>query len=166
MQHHNSTKFSTALALVFSLVAGTAFAAPKMTMEMKAEKDVVVVEKGKQVKKRVEAKDLLPGEIVIYTIGYRNDGDEVATNVSLDNKVPEGTTYVADSVKGKAEATFSIDNGKTYDKPAKLMYEIVNTKGEKEMVVAPPEKYTDIRWTLPQVAAGGSGQIVYEVRIK
>lgn len=166
MQRHINTLFSTTLALVVALVAAPAFAGPKVTMDMKAEKEIVVVEKGKQVKKRVEAKGLLPGEVVIYTIGYRNEGDEVATNGKFDNKVPEGTVYVADSLKGNADATFSIDNGKTYDKPANLKYEIVNAKGEKEMVVAPPEKYTDIRWNLPQIPAGGSGQIVYEVRIK
>jgi uncharacterized repeat protein (TIGR01451 family) len=159
-------QISTTLALVFALATAPVFAAPKMTMEMKAEKDVVVVEKGKQVKKRVEAQSQVSGEVVIYTISYRNEGDEAATNVRFDNKVPEGTAYVADSAKGNADITFSIDNGKNYDKPANLKYEIVNAKGDKEMVVAPPEKYTDIRWILPQVAAGGSGQMVYEVRIK
>ena len=162
MQRH----ITTTLALVFALAAAPAFAAPKMTMQMKAEKEVVVVEKGKQVKKRVEATSQVSGEVVIYTISYRNEGDEVATNVKFDNKVPEGTSYIGDSAKGNADTTFSIDNGKTYDKPAKLTYEIVNAKGQKETVVAPPEKYTDIRWVIPQVNAGGSGQIVYEVRIK
>lgn len=162
MQRH----ITTSIALLLSLATATAFAAPKMTMEMKAEKDVVVVENGKQVKKRVEAQAQVSGEVVIYTIHYRNEGNDVATAVKFDNKIPEGTTYIGESAKGDADITFSTDNGKSYKKPAQLTYEAVNAKGEKETVIASPEKYTDIRWVIPQVPAGGSGQIGYEVRIK
>jgi uncharacterized repeat protein (TIGR01451 family) len=162
MQRH----ISTTIALLFAMAATPAMAAPKMTMNMTAEKDVVVVEKGKQVKKRVEAKNQVSGEVVIYTINYRNEGDEAATNVKFDNKVPDGAAYVAESAKGDADITFSVDSGKTYKKPALLTYEIVNAEGKKETVTASPEKYTDIRWIITQVPAGGSGQIGYEVRIK
>ncbi len=158
--------FTTTVALLLAMSATPVFAAPEMTMEMKAEKDIVIVEKGKQVKKRVEATSQVSGEVIIYTINYRNKGTDVATAVKFDNKIPEGTVYVADSAKGNADITFSADNGKTYKKPAQLTYEIVNAKGVKETVVAAPEKYTDIRWVIPQVPAGGSGQMGYEVRIK
>ena len=166
MQRHLTRSLTTSIALLLALSASTVFAAPKMAMDMKAEKDVVVVESGKQIKKRIEAKSQVSGEVVIYTITYRNEGDQVATGVKFDNKVPEGTSYVANSAKGNADITFSIDDGKSYKKPEQLTYEIVNAKGVKETVVAPPEKYTDIRWVLPQVNAGSSGQIGYEVRIK
>ncbi len=51
----------TALSLAAALLSAPAFAAPKMSVDMKAEKDVVVVEKGKQVKKRVEATSQVAG---------------------------------------------------------------------------------------------------------
>ena len=159
----------TAFAVLAALVASPAFAEgkPKMTMDMKAEKDIVVVENGKQIRKRVEAISQVAGETVIYSIAYRNEGDGVATGVKFDNKIPANTAYVADSAKGPGtEITFSIDDGKTYKQPAQLTYEVVNAQGRKETVKASPEKYTDIRWVIPQVPAGGSGSLSYEVRVK
>ncbi|MFZ5697172.1 MAG: hypothetical protein ACOY9J_00330 [Pseudomonadota bacterium] len=157
---------TSTLALIIALVAAPAFAAPKITVAMKAEKDIVVVENGKQMKKRVEAKDQASGEVIIYTVSYRNESNEIAQDIRVANKIPAGTTYIADSATGDGDIVFSADNGKTYKKPAQVTYEIVNANGKKETVKATPEKYTDIRWVIPQVAAGGSGQVGYEVRVK
>ncbi len=157
---------TSTLALVVALVAAPAFAAPKITIAMKAEKDIVVVENGTQVKKRIEAHDQASGEVLIYTVSYRNESNEIAKDIRVDNKIPAGTTYVADSAKGEADIVFSADNGKTYKKPAQVTYDMVNANGKKETVKATPEKYTDIRWVIPQVAAGGSGQVSYAVRVK
>ena len=138
-----------------------------MTMDMQAEKDIVVVENGKQVKKRVAAVDQASGEVIIYTISYRNEGKEAATNVVLDNKIPDGTVYVNDSSKAAgAETLFSVDNGKTYKQPASLTYEITDKDGKKQQVKATPEQYTDIRWVVAKVPPGSGGQIVYELRVK
>ena len=159
-------KVTTTLALVAALVAAPTFAAPKITIAMKAEKDVVVVENGKQVKKRVEATNQASGEVIIYTVSYKNESNEAAKDIRVDNKVPAGTAYVADSAKGEADIVFSADNGTTYKKPAQVTYDMVNAKGKKETVKAAPEKYTDIRWVIPQITAGGSGQVGYAVRVK
>ena len=56
------------------------------------------------------------------------------------------------------EVTFSIDGGKTYKKPSLLTYEITNPDGSKEKRTASPEQYTNIRWQIPQVAAGAKGE--------
>ncbi len=42
--------------------------------------------------------DLVPGDIVRYTIRIDNDGYEDATNTVLTNAIPTGLTYVADSM--------------------------------------------------------------------
>ncbi len=156
----------TALSLAAALLSAPAFAAPKMSVDMKAEKDVVVVEKGKQVKKRVDATSQAAGEVVIYTIRYSNAGDESASNVQLDNRIPAETSYVGGSAKGMVPAVFSADGGKTYGAPEQLTREAVDANGKKKTVAVEPEKYTDIRWVLPQVKAGESGQVSYEVRVK
>lgn len=155
-----------ALALASSLAAGTAFAAPKMTTDLKAEKDIVVVENGKQVKKRVEARQQSAGEILIYTVSWKNEGPDVATAVNVGGLIPKGTAYVAESAKGDGEVMFSVDDGKTYKKPALLTYEVVGKNGKKETVKASPETYTNVRWTLPQILPGGTGSASYEVRVK
>lgn len=162
MQRH----VTTALALVLALANAPAFAESKMTIDMKSEKEVVVVENGKQVVKRIESSEVAPGDVIHYVFNYNSVGDEIVRNVVIPNKIPEGTTYVANSAKGDVDAMFSIDGGKSFARPADLMIEVTNAKGVKEKVVAPPEKYTDIRWEVPQVPAGKSGQVSYAVRVK
>ena len=157
---------TTALALLLAMTAAPAFAESKLTIDMKSEKDAVVIENGKQVTKLIETNQAAPGEVIHYVFNYRSVGDEVVRNVEIPNKVPEGTTYVANSAKGEVEAMFSIDGGKTFARPSELTIQVTNAKGEKETVVAPPEKYTDIRWLVPQVPAGKSGQVSYAVRVK
>lgn len=156
--------------LVFSLVAalasGQALAQPKMAVDMKAEKLVTVEENGKKVQKRVEARETLPGDVVYYTVAYRNSGTSAATNVSIDGKIPEGTVYVADSASRPEVVTFSIDKGKTYKKPALLTYEITDASGKKQQLKASPESYTEIRWVISEIPAGGSGELAYQVRVK
>ncbi|MFZ5756752.1 MAG: hypothetical protein ACOY3X_07605 [Pseudomonadota bacterium] len=161
-------KFHILIASVLAATMATtaAVAAPKMTTSLIAEKDIVIVEKGKQVKKRVEAKEQAAGEVLIYTVSWRNEGTDVATSVSVGGLIPKGTAYIADSAKGDGELMFSIDGGKTFKKPALLTYEVSGKNGKKETVKANPEAYTNIRWTLPAVPAGSSGSASYEVRVK
>jgi uncharacterized repeat protein (TIGR01451 family) len=154
------------LALAVVLTAGQAMAQPRMAVDMKAEKLVSVQEDGKTVHKRVEARDTLPGDVLIYTVSYRNGGNSAATAVSIDGKIPEGTAYVPDTASRPEIVTFSIDQGKTYKKPALLTYEITDANGGKKQVKASPEAYTEIRWVISEIPAGGSGELAYQVRVK
>jgi uncharacterized repeat protein (TIGR01451 family) len=147
---------ATAGALLFA--STITLAAPAMDVQVKAWKDIVTVEDGKQVKKRVEANSQAAGETVIYTINYRNTGDEVATGVKIDNAIPEGTRYVVDTATGEGEVLFSIDNGKTY--------ETRDQNGKSTLMKASPESYTNIRWLIPDVAPGKGGTAGYHVKVQ
>lgn len=149
----------SAIGVLFPLAA---WAKPEIKIAIKAEKEVVVTENGKQIKKVIEAKELLPGETVTYTISYANLGNEPATNVQLDDPIPAGTRYIPGSASDEANASFSIDGGKSYKKPALLTYEVTLPNGMKEKKVASPEQYTNIRWTLPSVAPGAKGTIIFK----
>lgn len=152
-------------ALIFSLLLpAAAWAAPKINLSMTAEKEVVVQENGQQVTKRVAATEVEPGEILSYTISYENVGDETATNVVLNNPIPEGSVYLAEEVTENMD--FSIDGGNTYKKPALLTYEVALPDGAKESRVASPDKYTHIRWTISEIPAGDKGSVSFKVEIK
>lgn len=150
----------------FMLLAGTALAQPKVNITIKAEKEVVVTEKGKTVKKMVEAKEIVPGEVIIYTLSYGNTGSEAATSVVISDPIPAGTSYIPGSASETGELTFSIDHGKSYKKPALLTYEVATPDGKKEKRVASPEEYTDIRWVISAVPAGGKGAVSFKVKVK
>jgi len=155
------------LGLAISLFATIAFAAPKVSLDIIAEKDVVEVnDKGEQITRRVETSDTLPGDILFYTIRYNNSGDESARSVQLDNPIPTGTTYIDNSAWGdNADISFSIDGGKSFKKPANLTYQITR-EGKQENRQAIPEQYNAIRWVISEIPAGSKGTTGFSVIVQ
>lgn len=137
-----------------------AHARPDLKMTMVTEKELTVVKAGKTVVTRVPARQSMPGEVLVYTLNYRNVGNEKTTLVNVDNPLPVGTRYMADSATG-ATVNFSVDGGKTYGAPEHLM-KIEPKKRSKAQV----SDYTNIRWVLGEILPGQSGKLSYRVRVE
>ncbi len=154
------------ITAVVVMLPSYVLAAANVSVAITAQKVLMVEKDGKKVEKLVEAKDAAPGDILVYTLVYRNKGDETAKRVVLNDPIPTGTTYVTDSAFGPGtEITFSIDNGKTFKKPSLLSYE-VKVAGKAEKRKASPDQYTDIRWTVKEVGAGKSGVATFRARVQ
>ncbi len=151
------------LALLLPL---TAWATPVITVAIKAEKEVVVTENGQKITKIVEAQEIFPGEIVIYTLTYRNTGSSAAQNVAITDPLPEGTSYLPGSASEVGDLVFSIDQGQTYKRPSLLTYMVTQPDGSVVTRVASPEEYTHIRWTIPEILPGAEGAVSFKARIK
>jgi uncharacterized repeat protein (TIGR01451 family) len=150
-------------ALVLLLFSVEVFAAPLISVSMKAEKETIV----NKVTKKVAAEKVNPGDVIFYTINYVNSGNEEAKDAFLDDPIPKGTVYITGSAFGEnAEITFSIDGGKTFKKPSLLTYEVKTAEGKIEKKSASPEKYTHIRWTVNTIPAGGKGKVGFQVKMK
>lgn len=162
----NPAKFFTIALAALLLLPGAALAAPQVKIDITAEKEVVVTENGQSVTKRVPVTEIAPGETVIYTLAVANSGDEAATSVIVDDPIPEGTTYLPGSATELGEVIFSIDGGENFKKPSLLTYEATKPDGTKEKSTASPEQYTHIRWQLPEVAAGASQKLSFQVKVK
>jgi len=162
---HQKRIFALALAAML-LAPITALAAPQVKIGIIAEKEVVVTENGQTVTKRVPATEAAPGETVIYTLTVANSGDEAATNVVVNDPIPEGTSYLPGSASNTELVTFSIDSGENFKKPSLLSYEITNPDGTREQRVASPEQYTHIRWQIPEIAPGASQELSFQVKVK
>lgn len=166
------------LVLAFFSISfsGLALAAPKVSLEVLAEKDVVVLDKkgkvvldkkGNEVTKRVVTTETIPGETLFYTIKYNNSGDEAAKNVQLDNPIPEGTAYKNQSATGEnSEILFSIDAGKTFKTAANLTYETKDEKGKVKTQEATPEQYNAIRWVIADIPSKSKGSVGFSVIVK
>jgi uncharacterized repeat protein (TIGR01451 family) len=154
------------LFIAIMLLPAMAMAAGNVSVSIKTEKQEVVVKNGKKLNQIVPATKFAPGDTIIYTITYTNKGTEPAVNAVVVDPVPKGTSYIGDSATGAgAELTFSIDGGKTFKKPSELFHQ-VTVAGKKEQKLASSDMYTDIRWTIPQIPAGGSGKVIFKVRVK
>ena len=149
------------------LLPGAASAKPLVSVSITAEKEVTVVKNGQKSTKKVAATSIEPGDVIFYTLNYINSGSEAATKVVLDDPIPKGTVYLPGSAYGAdAEISFSIDHGKTFKKPSLLIYEMKSPSGSTEKRTASPEEYTNIRWIINKIEAGGKGAVGFQVRIK
>ena len=129
--------------------------------EMEAE---VTNDVGEKEIKRVPAEKVIPGDIVIYTVSYSNNGKEPAENFVITNPVPEHMTYVFESASGdNTNIQFSVDGGNSYDVPANL----TKNDADGNILAADVTDYTHIRWTLNEpVAPGATGNVIFKATLK
>ena len=154
-------------AVLLLLAPLDAWAKPEVSVAMTAEKEVAVMENGTAVVKRMAADTVESGQIIFYTLNVTNKGDEKATNVTLNNPVPEGTVYVADSAYGKgAKILFSVDGGQTFNVPSRLTVTIKKDDGTQMKQIAGPEHYTHIRWTVAEILPGRDLKLGYQAKVK
>ena len=161
----------------FSLLAGAALAllltaagvSPalaedgKLKLTSRSEKEVVLVKEGSKTVTLVPAEKVIPGDVVLFTNHYQNDGSQPADDVVISNPVPKYMVYVDGSAFGEgATITFSFDKGKSFDTPGKL---IKTEKGKKRTARA--EEYTHIRWSFKNpIPAGKEGDLGFKARLK
>lgn len=155
------------VAIGLMLLPAISLAAPKVTMHVKAEKEVSVKKDGKETVQWVNAASISSGEVITYTVIYKNEGDEEATDVVIDDPIPTGTVYLPDSATGKgSDISFSIDKGKTYKKPSLLTYEVTAAGGKVEKRSASPDDYTHIRWVVKRIPQGQEGKLSFKVKVR
>jgi uncharacterized repeat protein (TIGR01451 family) len=154
---------TTALLLATTI----AWAAPKIEIALTAEVEVKAMVDGKEVITRVPAAEAEPGEIIYYTLTYRNSGDQAATEVKLNDPIPKETQYLTGSAFGVgAKITFSADGGVTYQEPTLVTFKITNADGTTSVKSASPDQYTDIRWTVGTIPAGSSGTVGFAAVVR
>src|SRR4030042_1645684 len=103
------------VVLLLFYFSGTASAAdqPKIALSTTAEKEVKVEKNGNLIVERIPLEIASPGDTVIYTITYRNEGETAARDILINDPIPRGTVYVLNSTEGKdAEITFRLDGGR------------------------------------------------------
>ncbi|MFZ5502889.1 MAG: hypothetical protein ACOY3V_05090 [Pseudomonadota bacterium] len=157
----------TVLCALLSSVAWNAQAADVGAIKVKsiAETEVEVVNKdGKKEIKRTAVDKAIPGTEVIFTNVFENVSKQAATDIVINNPIPNDMEYRGGSAAGKdCVILFSIDGGTKFDSAENLK---VKAEDGKERVALPKE-YTNIRWTYKgQLAAGKSGEVSFRATIK
>lgn len=127
--------------------------------EQTVEKEVVVRDAdGTDGYQRVKADKVKPGEQVIYSLKYRNDGEDAASDVVLVMPVPPEVNFVEGSVSGdNTRVTFSADGGVTYVARGRLT---IAENGNQR--AARNNEITHIKWSREDaLAPQGNGVVSY-----
>lgn len=94
-----------------------------------------------------DARVLRPGDVVRYRLTFTNVTADSVRRVQFSDHVPIGLRYVAGSAtsdRPDVVIEFSIDGGRTYSTAPDI--DVVEN-GKKVRRPAPPDSYTDVRWT-------------------
>ena len=126
--------------------------------------EIYVDDSGQSLKRRVSADTAIPGDELIYTIEFRNVGEEPAEAISILNPIPEHVLYRPGSAIGdNASVVFSVDGGQTFSPSEEL--EVVDATGMKRP--ASYEDYTHVKWNLQgELPPGGGGAVEFRVVLK
>ncbi len=151
----------------FLVIPYGAWAKPAIALKISTAREVVKTINGEEVRKIVPAVKIEPGQTLIYTLQYRNNGDEKATNAVINNPIPKGTVYLVGSATGAdSEITFSIDGGKSFKQPTLLTYEITEPGGKSLKKTAAPEEYTHVQWLIKEINPGQQGEVTFHVKVQ
>ena len=94
-----------------------------------------------------DARVLRPGDVVRYRLTFTNTTPDSVRNVQFSDHVPAGLKYVSGSATSDRPDVlieFSIDGGRSYSATPEI--DVVEN-GKRVRHPAPPETYTDVRWT-------------------
>lgn len=165
MRMFNLLFTTTLFALLgnFSLSAQAADGAIKLTSIAQTEVEVID-QKGKKTLKRIPVEKAVPGTEVIYTTTFENVGNKSASDIVINNPLPNDSEYKAGSAFGKdCEILFSADGGKKFGHAEAL--KIRGADGKERTAL--PKEYTHIRWTYKgQLAVGKSGAVGFRTVVK
>ena len=143
-------------------------AKPQLVLTLTAQKEVTVKDaEGKAKVEWREEMDVKPGDILKFTIAYKNTGPAEARDGLVTDPIPKETAYISGSAEGKdAAITFSLD-GKTFQDPPLLKYKVRQADGTEAEYQATPEMYTHIQWKLLKpVPPGGTGSLSFKAKVR
>jgi uncharacterized repeat protein (TIGR01451 family) len=121
--------------------------------------------KEKQVLKKPSDVIVVPGDRIIFTLRYVNNGAEPASGFRATNAMPAPVQFVS---VAEDWAEVSVDGGKSWGKLAELKVTAKNADGTGDVVrAATAEDVTHVRWvfTTP-IAPGATGSVSYRGLIK
>lgn len=142
-------------------VSLAAFTQPASAQEFKAEqtveKQIITTDKnGNAVEKYQEAVAVAPGDIVRYSLDYKNNLDQAADGVEFVIPVPEQTMYVAGSatITKNATTSYSIDGAK-------------NFVADNSISQDQADAITHVKWTFTDaVAPSETGKLSFLARLQ
>jgi uncharacterized repeat protein (TIGR01451 family) len=141
--------------------------APALDLKTAAAKEIKVRKNGRLLVERVAVEASRPGDVIVYTITYRNLAKTAISDASVVDPIPAGTGYVLASAEGAdTQVTCSVDGGRSYQEPP-VMARVKAPDGTEKSMPVPADRYTHIKWVVKNpVPPGASGQVSMKVTVR
>jgi len=141
MKYLNSvTAAFAALAIGAALPAQ---ASPISLQTVVHKEEVVLTPSGERETRLLPVTTAVPGDQVVYTLTFENEGQQPASGVTVVDPIPAQMRYVDGSAFGPGtEITFSVDGGESFSAADELSVQGANGA----LRAARAEDFTHIRW--------------------
>jgi hypothetical protein len=107
---------------------------------------------------------IVPGDRVVFTLKYHNQGIEPANGFRATNPMPGPVQFIS---AAEDWAEVSVDGGKNWGKLGALTVQAKAPDGTSVTRAAAPEDVTHVRWVFASsIAPGSEGQVSYRGVIK
>lgn len=113
-----------------------------------------VVENGKSRKVLAEPKVVVPGDRLLFSTAYVNNGSQPVEHFVVTNPLPSAVVLASDSATG---LDVSVDGGKTYGQLASLSV----PDGNGATRPAQAGDVTHVRWIIPAIAPHAQGKVEF-----
>jgi uncharacterized repeat protein (TIGR01451 family) len=156
------------ISIVFFSFAVSAFAQEPAQGHLRVrtvvqKEEVIVDANGAEKVQLVDAKTVIPGDEVIYTVTFENISDTAAENVVITNPIAADLEYVDGSAFGPgSDIVFSVDGGTVFAAASELS---VADGGVERPAEA--RDFTHIRWQMQnEIPAGSQGVARFRARLQ
>ncbi|MBM4382486.1 MAG: DUF11 domain-containing protein [Deltaproteobacteria bacterium] len=142
--HTNRMRLGAAMAAALLCATGALAEAGSISLSAKVEKRVLAQNPdGTAAELYVPAAEVVPGDVVAYTIEAKNISQQNADRVVVTDPIPAEVTYLdGTATDAGAQVLFSVDGGFRFDRPEKLT--VANEDGTRRPALA--SDYTHVRW--------------------
>lgn len=159
---------AVAAAACWSAPAEATPGTPNVEVSVHVEKEVVKTDaSGRPIVERKPVTAAAVGDVLVYTLRAKNNGDGPALSPRLEDPIPAGTILVLESLSAAGGAlAASLDGGASWQ-PFPATVARTNAQGREERVAAPAESYTHLRWVLAGPLKPGEGkEVSFKVRVR
>lgn len=148
------------LAILLTVCAAPAAAAAQ-ERPIKLQSDVKLVRPGAQgaAPELVEAEGVVPGDTLLFTTSYRNEGASAVSDFVIVNPLPTDLVLTDEAA---AQTEVSVDGGKSWGRLAEL--KVVNEGGEERPATI--NDITHMRWVFARVAPSETGEVRFSARVR
>jgi uncharacterized repeat protein (TIGR01451 family) len=149
------------LAAILLTICAVPAAAATQERPIKLQSDVKLVRQVQQgeAPQLVEPESVVPGDTLVFTTSYRNEGASAVANFVIVNPVPSDLVLTDEAA---AATEVSVDGGGHWGRLADL--KIVNENGEERPATI--ENITHMRWVFASVAPNANGEVKFSARVR